>query len=285
VQFPTVFKSERPLYDWEKEGLKPTPVDPATIHLPAPTVWPFMTAVGLLIAGIGVSLAPDLGNAPVGGVAGWGGWLAVGLVVFFYSLFKWALRKEYDHPVVHHTVTGKSNAWVGMAWFIVSEIALFGILIAGYFYLRLVGAATPPEEHRPALWLAIFNTFFLVASSFVVHYAHHDLRTNKFSPFKLGMLISIMLGAVFFLLQIYEFAILFSHHSYQEQLWVAAFVIIVGLHGAHVLIGGTGLALVYAQGLAGKIDNHEQGTLEGSSMYWHLVDAVWLFIVVIFYIW
>lgn len=278
VNFPTVFKSERPLYDWEKEGLKPTPVDPATIHLPAPTVWPFMTAVGLLVSGIGLALPWS-----VNGVMN--GWLIVGLITFIYSLFKWALRKEYDHPVVHHTVTGKSNAWVGMAWFIVSEIALFGILIAGYLYLRLTGAATPPEEHRPALWLALMNTFFLVASSFTVHYAHHDLRSNKFSPFRLGLLISIILGTVFFLFQVYEFSVLFSHHSYTEQLWVAAFVLIVGLHGAHVVIGGTGLAMAYAQGLFGKIDSHEQGTLEGSSMYWHLVDAVWLFIVTIFYIW
>ncbi len=283
VQFPTVFKSERPLYDWEKEGLKPTPVDPAGIHLPAPTVWPFMTALGLLIAGVGLALMPGATNLPV--IPGWQAWIAVGILTFIYSLFQWALRKEYDHPVVHHTVTGKSNAWVGMAWFIVSEIGLFGILIAGYLYLRLSGHAVPPEEHRPALWLALVNTFLLVASSFTVHYAHHDLRANKFSPYRLGMIISIIFGAVFFIFQVYEFSVLFTHHSFAEQLWVAAFVMIVGLHGAHVVIGGTGLALAYAQGLAGKIDSHEQGTLEGSSMYWHLVDAVWLFIVCIFYIW
>lgn len=282
--FPTVFKSERPLYDWAKEGLTTTPVDPDSIHLPAPTIWPFMTALGLLIAGVGMALAPTAA-VQIPQVAGWQGWLTLGMVVFIYSLFQWALRKEYDHPVVHHTVTGKSNAWVGMAWFIVSEIGLFGILIAGYLYLRLSGHATPPEEHRPALWLALINTFLLVASSFTVHYAHHDLRTNKFSPFRLGLLISIILGAIFFIFQVYEFSVLFHHHSFAEQLWVAAFVMIVGLHGAHVVIGGTGLALAYAQGLAGKIDSHEQGTLEGSSMYWHLVDAVWLFIVTIFYIW
>ncbi len=286
VQFPTVFKSERPLYDWAKAGLKPTPVDPATIHLPAPTIWPFMTALALLIAGVGVSLAPVLGgHAPEGGLPGWEVWLAAGAILFFYSLFKWALRSEYDHPVAHHTLTGKSNAWVGMAWFIVSEIALFGILIAAYFYLRLTGMAIPPEEHRPPVWLAIFNTFFLVASSFVVHYAHHDLRQNKLSSFKFGMLIAIILGAIFLLLQIYEFWVLMGHHNFQEQLWVAVFVLIVGLHGLHVLIGGTGLALVYAQGLAGKLNRHEHGTLEASSMYWHLVDAVWLLIIVIFYLW
>jgi len=277
VNFPIRFETERPLYDWAKEGLKLTPVDPATIHLPAPTIWPFMTAVGLLVSGVGLAL-PWTVNGVING------WLIVGIITFFYSLFRWALRKEYDHPVTHHTVTGKSNAWVGMAWFIVSEISLFGILIAGYLYLRLSGNAVPPVE-RPALWLALLNTFFLVASSFTVHYAHHDLRANKFSPFRFGLLISIILGTVFFIFQIYEFANFTRFVNYQEQLWAASFLLIVGLHGAHVVIGGTGLALAYAQGLAKKIDSHEQGTLEGASMYWHLVDAVWLFIVTIFYIW
>jgi len=147
------------------------------------------------------------------------------------------------------------------------------------------------------LWLALLNTFFLVASSFTVHYVHHDLRYNRSSPFKLGMLISILLGVVFFLFQVWEFVVASGHYvealnaagqseaAQKATLWYHIFFLIVGLHGAHVLIGGTGLALAYAQGLAGKINSHEQGTLEASSMYWHLVDAVWLFIVIIFYIW
>jgi cytochrome c oxidase subunit I+III len=280
LKFPEYFASERPLYDWPREGLEPKPINPSGIHLPAPTVWPFMTALGLLISGIGLSLPWTVDGRL-------NGWLVVGIVLFFYSLFRWALRPEYDHPVEHHTVTGKSNAWVGMAWFIVSEIGLFGILIAGYFYLRLTGKALPSEE-RPGLWLALLNTFFLVTSSFTVHYAHHDLRAGKLSPLRFGLLISLLLGFVFFLFQIWEFSTASGHYleaAPQAKLWFTAFFLIVGLHGAHVVIGGTGLALAYAQGLFKKIDSHNHGTVEGSSMYWHLVDAVWLFIVCIFYIW
>ncbi|RIH89912.1 cytochrome c oxidase subunit I [Calidithermus roseus] len=284
VNFPRFFASERPLYDWNKEGLETTPVDVRDIHLPAPTVWPFMTALGLLIMGVGMAISPNAHPSGLSGVAGWQGWLAVGLITFIYSLFRWAGKLEYDVPVEHHTVTNKSNAWVGMAWFIVSEIALFGILIAGYLYLRLSGAAQPPEE-RPAIWLALLNTFFLVASSFTVHYAHHDLRSRKMSPLRFGLLISILLGTVFFLFQAYEFVAFRGHVDPAEQLWATMFFIIVGLHGAHVVIGGTGLALAYYQAIQKKLDDHNHGTLEGASMYWHLVDAVWLFIVSIFYIW
>ena len=173
---------------------------------------------------------------------------------------------------------------MGMAWFITSEIGLFAILIAGYLYLRLTGNALPPEG-RPALWLALVNTFFLVASSFVVHSAHHDLKHGKPTPFKLGLLITIVLGVVFLGVQGYEFVLAHQHLPWTEDLWMAAFFIIVGLHGLHVLIGATGLSLAYLQALFGRVDAKHHGTLEAASMYWHLVDAVWLFIVVLFYVW
>jgi cytochrome c oxidase subunit I+III len=281
VKFPEKILTERPLYDWAKEGLQPEPIDVSQIHLPAPTVWPFMTALGLAIAGLGVAL-PWVTPWIFGGFINPA--LLIGAIVFLYSLFRWADTPEYDHPVEHHTVTGRSNAYIGMAWFIVSEVALFGILIAAYLYLRLIGHAVPPIG-RPALWLALLNTFFLVSSSFTVHFAHHDLREGKPTPLRFGLLISILLGLAFFLFQLYEFVGFHARVNYTQDLWAAIFFIIVGLHGAHVLIGGTGLTLSYYQALRGRLDRRNHGTLEAASMYWHLVDAVWLFIVCIFYIW
>ncbi|WP_457627403.1 cbb3-type cytochrome c oxidase subunit I [Oceanithermus sp.] len=273
VKFPERFDSERPLYDWERQGLKPEPVDPKTIHLPNPSFWPVFTATALFVLFFGLA-AFDWPNA----------WIWVGSLLTLAGLVGWALEPEYSHPVEHHTVTGKGQAWMGMAWFITSEIGLFAILIAGYLYLRLDGRALPPDE-RPELWLALVNTFFLVASSFVVHAAHHDLKEGRASPFKLGLLATIVLGVVFLGVQTYEFVTAYGHVPWTENLWMAAFFVIVGLHGLHVIIGASGLALAYLQALFGKLDRKQHGTLEAASMYWHLVDAVWLFIVVLFYVW
>ena len=273
VKLPTEFPSERPLYDWKKKGVELKPEDPAHIHLPNSSFWPFYSAATLFAFFVAVAALP-VPNV----------WMWVFLALFAYGLVRWALEDEYSHPVEHHTVTGKSNAWMGMAWFIVSEVGLFAILIAGYLYLRLSGAATPPEE-RPALWLALLNTFLLVSSSFTVHFAHHDLRRGRFNPFRFGLLVTIILGVLFFLVQSWEFYQFYHHSSWQENLWTAAFFTIVGLHGLHVVIGGFGLILAYLQALRGKITLHNHGTLEAASMYWHLVDAVWLVIITIFYVW
>ncbi len=59
----------------------------------------------------------------------------------------------------------------------------------------------------------------------------------------------------------------------------------MGLHGLHILIGGTGVALPYFQAMTGKIDKTNHGSLTAASLYWHLVDVVWLLIIAIFYVW
>lgn len=273
VAFPETFTSERPLFDWAHQGLAPRPLYPGAIPLPSPTPWPFLAALFLFgfLFFAAIESWPGLG-------------MGVSVLLFLYALVRWALTPEYAAEHHPHTVTGKSNAWMGMAWFIISEVSLFAILFSGYLYLRLSGHAEPPAE-RPALWLALLNTLFLVSSSFTVHFAHRDLRRGHFSPFLFGLLVTILLGALFFLLQLYEFSHFYRAVSWQENLWAGLFFTVVGLHGLHILIGGTGLALAYLQGLRGRLSLRHHGTLEAASMYWHLVDAVWLVIVTLFYLW
>ena len=66
-------------------------------------------------------------------------------------------------PVEHHHLTKYDNGFMGMAWFIISEVGLFGVLIAGYVYLRVSGLADPPAL-RPNVWLAALNTLILVSA-------------------------------------------------------------------------------------------------------------------------
>ncbi|AFZ66142.1 cbb3-type cytochrome c oxidase subunit I [Deinococcus peraridilitoris] len=282
--FPKTFPTERPLYDWEKQGMKLKPVDPASIHLPQSTPWPFMSALGLIIMGYGLSYgwfnsgfrtAYDAVNTIT---------IYGGLAFFLYALFKWAGTFEYAVPVHHHHLTKYGNGWLTMAWFIVSEVGLFAVLIAGYVYLRVTGLAVPPVE-RPEIWLAALNTLILVASSGVIHQAETDLRKGKATRFRLGLFITLMLGVIFTLFQIFEFVVFGTESDWRQNLWQSCFFIIVGLHGLHILIGATGVALPYYQALTGKLDKHNHGSIEPAAMYWHLVDVVWIFILAIFYIW
>ncbi|GAA5502749.1 cytochrome c oxidase polypeptide I+III [Deinococcus xinjiangensis] len=293
-EFPTNFPTERPLYDWEQNGETLTPVDPKTIHLPQDSIWPFVTAFGLLLMGYGLSFGWFTNYHPATGLqpfsaAPFGFQFAsvilyLSFPVFLYGLFKWAGTREYAVPVAHHHLTKYDNGFMGMSWFIVSEISLFAVLIAGYVYLRISGHAEPPAL-RPNIWLAALNTLILVSSSFVIHKAEQDLHHGRQSWGRLGLLVTLILGALFMIFQVYEFS-LFGHESdWRQNLWQACFFIIVGLHGLHILIGGTGVALPYYQYMTGKTDKYNHGSIVPASLYWHLVDVVWLLIVAIFYAW
>ena len=153
-EFPRSFPTERPLYDWEKNGDTLTPVDPKTIHLPVDSIWPFITAFGMLLMGYGLSFGWFTNYTPGGGLKGFfdasGGHVFASIVlylsfpVFFYGLFKWAGTREYAVPVEHHHLTKYDNGFMGMSWFIISEVGLFGVLIAGYVYLRVIGLPSRP---------------------------------------------------------------------------------------------------------------------------------------------
>lgn len=295
-EFPTTFPTERPLYDWEKNGDTLTPVDPKTIHLPQDSWGPFITAVGLLLMGYGMSfgwftnyspsqtpnLQPFLNASPAHVFASIV--LYLGIPVFLYGLFKWAGTREYAVPTEHHHITKYDNGFMGMAWFIISEVTLFGVLIAGYVYLRVTGLAEPPAM-RPNIWLAALNTLILVSSSFVIHRAEQDNHHGKLTRFRIGLFVTLLLGALFMLLQVYEFSLFGAESDWKQNLWQSCFFIIVGLHGLHILIGGTGVALPYFQAMTGKMDKHNHGSITPASLYWHLVDVVWLLIVAIFYAW
>ncbi|MFC4424601.1 cbb3-type cytochrome c oxidase subunit I [Deinococcus navajonensis] len=292
--FPTNFPTERPLYDWEKSGETLTPVDPRSIHLPVDSIWPFVTAVGLLLMGYGLSFGWFTNYTPENGLRPFfdatPGHVFASIVlylsipVFLWGLFKWAGTREYDVPVEHHHLTKYDNGFMGMSWFILSEVGLFAVLIAGYVYLRMIGAAEPPVT-RPGLWLAALNTLILVSSSFVIHKAEQDLHHGRVTWGRLGLFFTLILGAAFMIFQVYEFALFGSENDWKQNLWQACFFIIVGLHGLHILIGGTGVALPYYQALTGKMDKYNHGSIVPASLYWHLVDVVWLLIVAIFYAW
>ncbi|MFN8510737.1 MAG: cbb3-type cytochrome c oxidase subunit I [Deinococcaceae bacterium] len=278
VKFPTQFVSERPLYDWQKMGLK-LEKDTSDVHLPEPTVWPFMSALGLFIMGTGLSFGWFTEGLSFHTTLIYGG-----LALLLVSLFKWAGTSEFAHPVHHHHVSRYGNGQLGMMWFIVSEVGLFAVLIAGYVYLRLSGHAEPPPE-RPAIWLAALNTLILVSSSFVLHHAEKHLEKGRATRFTLGLFVTLALGALFFVFQIFEFVLFGQEVNWKENIWASCFLTIVGLHGLHIVIGSVGVALPYYQILKGKINRHEHGSIVPASLYWHLVDIVWILILAIFYIW
>jgi cytochrome c oxidase subunit 3 len=248
--------------------------------------WPFMTALGaagiylaagLFIVSGGSDSTIDPMIAPIVTAASAGAFL-VGLYGWLYHAFVSAFWSgEVDE-------TSASALRWGMIAFLGSEIATFGAVFMYYFFIR---AGTWPPGELPQLTgsLVIINTAILVLSSLTLHWAHVAIRKDERRTFVLGLLLTLLLGVVFIGGQVYEYYEFIVHTNFTvtSGLFGSAFYGLTGLHGLHVSLGGALLAIVTTRALAGQYSAERHVSVSTVSMYWHFVDVVWIFLVVVLY--
>jgi heme/copper-type cytochrome/quinol oxidase subunit 3 len=178
-------------------------------------------------------------------------------------------------PMAHHR--GRSVAWWGMLLVIATEATLFACLLAGWFYLRAASSQWPPAGvELPDLTLSIPFSFVLWGSSLPVLYAERALKRGRVGSFRAGMALAWLLGAAFLAYTAYDFHDL--HFGWRDHAYGSAFYVIVGLHTIHVVVGLAMGAVVQVKAALGRYDAGHHRSAEVVALYWHFVDAVWLFV-------
>ncbi len=174
---------------------------------------------------------------------------------------------------------------LGVLLFIVSEAMLFGSFFTAMFFIRVVANTPfPPEPFEFPVPVASMNTAVLVSSSFTMHYALHSIRQNNRFGLQLGLVATFFLGVTFLCTQINEyFKAGFAIH---DGAWASAFYGLTGLHGLHVFVGLTLLAIMATRALRGhfgpKTEDHMG--VEMAGIYWHFVDVMWIIVFLTVYI-
>ena len=176
---------------------------------------------------------------------------------------------------------------LGMTIFIGSEIMLFASFFTAYFIARSHATQWPPvfEGTRsfevPKLITGV-NTAILVFSSFTVWWAEKRLAAGDRKGLIRGLIVTIMLGATFLIIQINEYA----HIGFtpQDKMFGTVFYCLTGLHGAHVFIGLNALTYSLNRARRGEFSHGNAGPLQAASIYWHFVDVVWVFLYTVVYL-
>ncbi|AQL42290.1 cox-type terminal oxidase subunit III [Halorientalis sp. IM1011] len=244
--------------------------------------WPFVAAIGAgaLYAGLGLAVLataadvfPTVVAAAVAllGIVG----LCVGLAGWVVEAFL-GERVGRGHGRIYRLAT---------VCFLGTDVATFG---AGFVYYFFVRAGAWPPTHLPDLLgsLVLVNTAILLASSVTLHYAHHALSAGHQRRFRALLGVTVALGAVFLAGQAYEYYELLVVEGFGLQTGVfgSAFYGLTGLHGFHVFLGVVVLAVVFGRALRGAYGAGRDTSVATASLYWHFVDAVWLFLVVVLYV-
>jgi cytochrome c oxidase subunit 3 len=195
------------------------------------------------------------------------------------------------HAEAHHgpptaNQSSRISATVlGMFLFIASEAMLFGAFFTAYFFIRVVNPDAPewPLEpfHLP-VYVAGVNTAILLASSFTMHWALQSIKRGSRTGLKAGLVLTFLMGLCFLITQMVEYAhIGFAPH---DGAFGTIFYSLTGLHGAHVFVGLSLLAVAIVRAFRGHYTPEHHHGVEIPGIYWHFVDVMWIVVYATIYL-
>jgi cytochrome c oxidase subunit I len=176
---------------------------------------------------------------------------------------------------------------LGVLAFISSEVVFFISLIITFIDYRYRSASGPTPDDLDVGKTVLFS-FALFASSGTIYLAERHLDRGSIAGFRRWLLATIGLGAIFLVGQLYEYRTLYHEGiKIHDNLFTSAFFTLTGFHGLHVLIGLIALSSVAFLTFRGAITNDQErhGGVQAVATYWHFVDAVWVVILSVVYLW
>lgn len=180
----------------------------------------------------------------------------------------------------------RSPGWWGMVGLIATEATLFATLLVSYFYLRFQSTPEWPPDgiEAPTLKLPLIMTVLLLGSSIPMHWAETGIRKNKQRRLKAGLLIAFLMAAGFLVLMGVEYAEKLAEVTPRTNAYGSIFYAITGFHGSHVLVGVLMNLWLQVRAWLGHFDAERHGHVQNITLYWHFVDAVWIFVLLSLYV-
>jgi cytochrome c oxidase subunit 3 len=158
---------------------------------------------------------------------------------------------------------------VGLWLFFLSEVFLFGSLLAMRFHLW--GATRPDLDQQ----LGLIVTSILLTSSFFMNRAESAIARDDRVNFIVGLLITAFLGIAFLVGVVgFEWR---GHIQPTDGVYGSVLFAMTGLHAAHVLSGVLFIMVVAVKGVRGGFSADSHWGVEACAIYWHFVDVVWIF--------
>lgn len=175
---------------------------------------------------------------------------------------------------------------LGMILFVLSEAVFFLMLIAAYiFYHRTGGEGPTAANSLDPIKSGLFSVA-LLSSSVTMWRSNVCARKGDRPGVAIWLAATIGLGTIFLLGQGSEYIhLLGAHVTISKNLFGTTFFTLTGFHGFHVLVGLIMLLIMFAMAWGGNGREPGAPALEVIAIYWHFVDAVWVVIFSIVYLW
>ncbi|MEX2104922.1 MAG: cytochrome (ubi)quinol oxidase subunit III [Bacilli bacterium] len=183
------------------------------------------------------------------------------------------------------TLEGK-NKFLGFWLFLGGETILFASLFGAYLALRGEHNGGPGPDHLFSMTVVAIATLVLLVSSYTSVLAVMAMKNNNFRAMQTWLFVTVLLGLTFLGLEIFEFYEYYHEGlGYTTSAFSSAFYTLVGFHGGHVLFGVLWISSLIIQNMnVGRINPINAPKFYVSSLYWHFIDVVWIFIFTVVYL-
>lgn len=183
-----------------------------------------------------------------------------------------------DTPLEYQSETGRLNIF-GFWIFLGAEMALFATIFAAYFALVDSTGGGPLPSEVFDIKGTMTMTLILLTSSFTCGLAIHEMRRNNVKSMIVWLVITLLFGLGFLYMEVNEFIHLVNEGANlgTNAFW-SSFFVLTGTHGLHVTLGIGWMTLIIIQVLRRGLTPDTAKKVFISSLYWHFLDFVWIFV-------
>ena len=188
------------------------------------------------------------------------------------------------------------GAKLGMWLFLFTELLLFG----GLFILYSVYLARYPQQfasggHQLNVVLGATNTVVLLTSSLFAAMSVTAIKRGERRQTLMLLSGTIVCAGIFLVIKYFEWSAKIGHGIFPnspkliagppgESVFFGLYYLTTGLHGIHVIVGGALVGWIGVLVSRGRINQGNNISLENVTLYWHLVDLIWIFIFPLYYL-
>ena len=202
-------------------------------------------------------------------------------------------HEVHEIGVAHRDDEGSK---LGMWLFLFTEILLFGglfVLYAGYRFAYPEGFVAAAADMNT--FIGAINTLILLTSSLSVALSIAALQRGQKTLCTSLLWFTIICGFAFLINKYFEWSHEIGNGIYPrgpalenmssgEVIYFGLYFVMTGLHGLHVIVGMTFIAIIMSFIYRGKVTATNYQKLENAGLYWHLVDLIWIFLFPLFYL-
>jgi cytochrome c oxidase subunit 3 len=232
------------------------------------------------------------------------------------------MSAEHHSPALAHHFDDLEqqygSARLGMWMFLVTELLFFGGVFVAYTAYRIwYPLEFEAASARLNVLVAAINSLVLLTSSLTITLAIYAARAGNRAALMRHLMITAVLGTLFLVFKGFEYAEDFREHllpgpsfeqhwnehlhhaqehdpffydRYKEanparvQLFFIFYYTMTGLHVVHLIVGIGCILFLWGRARSGWITPERFIYVEVTSLYWHFVDLVWLFLLPLLYL-